>query len=95
MIGPLASNISVKEGGKDAHSTTVAPGLNTYDQFIITDGAFREFGTTTPVLGTHVGIIPFNRNPPFSSMTHSQVRAAVSDHRPLWIRFRADLADDN
>ena len=79
----------------DDLSTTIAQSRNTYDQFIITEGTFNEFGTTNPVLGTHIGIIAFDQQAHFSNMSHNQIKYEVSDHRPVWIRLRIDLADDD
>jgi len=79
----------------DDQSTTIAQSRNTYDQFIITAGAFNEFGTTDPVLGTDVGIIAFDQDAAFTAMGHNGIKYMVSDHRPIWIRLRIDLPDDD
>lgn len=84
------------QAATDAQSTTVNQNNNLYDQIIITAGAFSEFGTTNPVLGEHIGIIAFYMNPPFSGINdHNTIKFRVSDHRPLWIRFRTDFNDDD
>lgn len=89
-------DMKVFKASRDEHSTTVAKSKNIYDQFIITAGAFREFETTGPVFGQHVGIIPFDMEPPFNTLIdHNAVKFSVSDHRPIWISFRTDLADDD
>jgi endonuclease/exonuclease/phosphatase family metal-dependent hydrolase len=89
-------DMKVFQASEDAQSTTVAPSKDLYDQIIITDGAYREFGSDSPVLGQHVGIIPFDMDAPYSSITdHNEVKFKVSDHRPIWIRLRIDGGDDD
>ena len=89
-------DMQVFRASVDGMSTTVAQSKNVYDQIIITQGAFREFGTTEPKLGTHVGIIAFDTQAPFNAISdHNEVKYRVSDHRPIWARFRIDLEDDD
>lgn len=88
-------DMKTHQAGSDAESTTVAQSKNLYDQFIIAEGSFREFGTDSPLLGEHVGIIPFDAEEPFSLMDHNGVKYSVSDHRPIWARFRIDDGDDD
>ena len=88
--------MKVWKASKDEFSTTIAKSKNIYDQFIITAGAFTEFGTENPTLGTHVGIITFDMAEPFTSNPdHNDVKYKISDHRPIWIRFQTDLEDDD
>jgi hypothetical protein len=88
-------NMKVSLASKDEWSTTIADSRNLYDQFIITAGAYAEFETDDPVIGTHVGVIPFDRDPPYDGQDHNVVKYTVSDHRPIWARFRIDLGDDD
>lgn len=88
-------DMTVYRASTDAHSTTVAKSMNIYDQFIITAGAFNEFGTTEPVFGEHVGIVPFDQEAPYKTMDHNSIKYKVSDHRPVWLRFRIDQNDDD
>lgn len=80
----------------DAKSTTIAGSRDMYDQFIISRGAYREFGTTTTEFGINAGIIAFDRQPPYNKIkNHNQLKYLISDHRPIWARFRIDLEDDD
>jgi endonuclease/exonuclease/phosphatase family metal-dependent hydrolase len=88
-------DMKVWRASTDSLSTTVAKKNNIYDQFIITAGAFHEFGTDDPQLGVHVGIIPFDMDQGYLSMDHNQVKFAISDHRPIWIKMEVDLGDDD
>jgi len=78
----------------DSESTTIAKSKDLYDQIIITAGAFREYEATAPVLNIDAGIIPFDMDSQFSSLDHNTVKYKVSDHRPIWAKFRIDLGDD-
>jgi endonuclease/exonuclease/phosphatase family metal-dependent hydrolase len=81
---------------KDAYSTTIAQKTDIYDQIIITQGAFRELGTDDPTMGQEVGIIAFDMQAPLNAISdHNTVKYRVSDHRPIWIRLRIDLPDDD
>lgn len=89
-------DMKVYRAAEDKYSTTVAKGKNIYDQIIITEGAFHEFGIEDSVLGEDVGIVAFDMEPPFKDMSdHNEVKYRVSDHRPIWIRMRIDFPDDD
>lgn len=88
-------DMKVYRAKTDENSTTVAKSKNIYDQFVITQGAFNEFGTDDPKLGDNVGIIAFDQKPKYKNMDHNSVKYSVSDHRPIWIRFRIDGNDDD
>lgn len=89
-------DMRVYRAATDAFSTTIAKSKNIYDQVIITQGSFREFDTASPAIGKDVGIIAFDMKPRFSSITdHNELKYRISDHRPIWIRFRIDLGDDD
>ena len=88
-------DIKVYRAGEDEYSTTVASSKNLYDQFVITQGTFNEFGVSNPKLGIHIGIIAFDRDTRFQGLSHNEVKYQVSDHRPVWIRLRTDLPDDD
>ena len=80
----------------DQTSTTIAQSKNIYDQFVITSGAYREFASEDPRLGENVGIIAFDREEPYASISdHNDIKYRISDHRPIWARFRIDLPDDD
>ncbi|MBU1700037.1 MAG: hypothetical protein KJ970_03300 [Candidatus Eisenbacteria bacterium] len=80
---------------QDEFSTTVASSRNIYDQFIITRGVFAELGTGDPEFGVDIGIVAFDMQPPYTTMSHNAIKYTVSDHRPIWIRFQIDLGDDD
>ncbi len=74
----------------------MAKSKNVYDQFIITAGVFNEFNTTDPKLDEHVGIIAFDRDDPYKSISdHNTLKFQISDHRPIWIRLQIDGGDDD
>jgi len=85
-----------KEADTDAGSTTVSDSNNmVYDQIIISSGNFHEFGDAPASLGNSIGIIDFDNSPEFSSMETEAIKDLVSDHRPIYARFRIDLEDDD
>jgi endonuclease/exonuclease/phosphatase family metal-dependent hydrolase len=91
-------DMKVYRAAEDAWSTTIAnpPKNDLYDQVIITAGAFREFDTDDPQLDTHVSIVAFDTAAPYAAMhDHNTVKYTISDHRPIWARFRIDLPDDD
>lgn len=88
-------DMKVYRASTDQQSTTVAKKNNLYDQIIITQGAFAEFGTTTPVLGQDIDIIDFDRDARFATLGHNAIKYQVSDHRPVWIKLQIDLGDDD
>jgi endonuclease/exonuclease/phosphatase family metal-dependent hydrolase len=79
----------------DEQSTTVGAEKNLYDQIIISSGVFDEYATSSTVFGEHVGVVPFDRESPWDKKTHAEIKAAISDHRPIWAKFRINLADDD
>lgn len=88
-------DMDVRRASEDRLSTTVADSRNLYDQIIVTAGVYRELGADDPVLGTDVGIIAFDMEPRYADLDHNEVKYRVSDHRPVWIRLRIDLDDDD
>lgn len=88
-------NMKVYQAATDAQSTTIAKSKNLYDQIIITAGAYNEFEADSPVLGTNVGIVAFDMESRFNGLGHNAIKYRVSDHRPIWARFRIDLQDDD
>jgi len=74
--------MTVFSAPRDEYSTTVAQSRNLYDQIIISQGAYREFGTEKPQFNIHVGIIAFDMKPPFAAITdHTTLKYTLSDHR--------------
>lgn len=89
-------DMRVYKASRDEYSTTVAASRDLYDQIVITRGAYREFATDDPVFGRDVGIVAFDRHEPYASIkSHTALKYLISDHRPIWIRFRIDLGDDD
>jgi hypothetical protein len=85
-------------------STTVAQNRKVYDMIMISADVAEEFppGSTGAVYGVDFGIIHFDEPTGFGhhagaeNLGHNDLKAAYSDHRPLWIRFHAEAetADD-
>jgi len=88
-------DMTIYRASIDEHSTTIAAKNNMYDQIIITEGLFAEFGTTTPIMGQDIDIIAFDRDARFTVLDHNAIKYQVSDHRPVWIRLQIDLGDDD
>lgn len=42
-----------------------------------------------------IGVVIFDMAAPFNEMQHSQIRKVMSDHRPIWAKFRIDQPDDD
>lgn len=89
-------NMKVWKASADEYCTTVSGNGAVYDQIIITSGAYREFEADDPRFDTNVGIVAFDREEPYVSKSdHNYVKYSVSDHRPIWARFRIDAGDDD
>ena len=88
-------DMNVYRASEDKYSTTISKNKDIYDQFIITKGAEKEFDTNNPKFGEDVGIIAFDMDHAYDSMAHNEIKYMISDHRPIWIQFRTDLADDD
>ncbi|MFC1509190.1 T9SS type A sorting domain-containing protein [Candidatus Omnitrophota bacterium] len=85
-----------KEAPDDVGSTTVSDNNNmVYDQIIISAGVFNEFGDEKVSLGDNIGIIDYDNWPEFSELESGDIKDLVSDHRPIWAKFRIDQADDD
>ena len=79
----------------DAQSTTTGTEGNLYDQIMISAGAFREYDTIRSIFNENIGVVAFDMESPWKEKDHVAIKAAVSDHRPIWARFRTDLGDDD
>jgi len=66
-----------------------------YDQIIISAGAFNEFGANPASLGDNIGIVDFDNAAPFTTMQFNRIKDVISDHRPIYARFRCNLSDDD
>jgi hypothetical protein len=68
-------------------------------QIIIYAGAYREFGMLQDNLdarfGQNVGIEDFENKDEHSGMNFYQLKYTISDHRPVWAKFRINLGDDD
>jgi hypothetical protein len=81
-------------------STTVAQNTSVYDVFMLTPDADEELPGTgnTITYGVDFGIVHFDEpggfgfQPGADTMTHQKLKEEYSDHRPLWMRFRTDVA---
>ena len=80
-----------------AVSTTVTDSNNMiYDEIIISSGTFKEFGSAPAVLGSSIGIVAFDNDTGLCRvMASGDIGDLVSDHRPVYARFRIDMGDDD
>lgn len=89
-------DMKVWKACEDRYCTTISGNGAIYDQIIITQGAYREFGTDAPQFGSNVGILDFDRSGKYAAVKdHNTVKYAVSDHRPVWALFQIDAGDDD
>lgn len=84
------------EAPSETYSTNTSRRPSIYDQILISAGSYREF-TPTPVFGTDVGIVRFDVDKHYEWFIGdwNAATAILSDHRPVWIRLRVDLGDDD
>ena len=66
-----------------------------YDQIIISQGVFNEFGAKKASLHGSIDIIDFDNNAPYSTMETGEIKDLVSDHRPIVANFAIDGPDDD
>jgi hypothetical protein len=89
-------SIDSKEAEAKEGSTTVSGDNNmVYDQIMISAGAFHEFGEAKAELGKNIGIVDFDAHGIFLGKTTEEIKDIVSDHRPIYAKFRYDLPDDD
>ena len=87
--------VNTRLSSLDAQSTTTGIDKNLYDQIMISAGSFREYDTTLSTFGQDIGVVAFDMESPWKERTSVEIKNAVSDHRPIWARFRTDLGDDD
>ncbi len=88
--------IDSKEAYVDAGSTTVSDNNNmVYDQIVITQGVYHEFGDGIANLRSGIGIVDFDTAMENEGFDFDTIKDLVSDHRPIWAKFRIDLGDDD
>ena len=87
---------NTKDAPEDQHSTTTSKKKSIYDQIIISKGSYTEF-PNSPQLGTDVGIVAFDNDTHYEWFVSDwhKVTRMLSNHRPVWIRLRIDLPDDD
>lgn len=89
----------LKHAPTDEWSTTIAQRRSMYDQILISTGAKKEFGLVQGDLdarfGENVGIEDFDNEEQYSGMGFYQVKYTISDHRPVWAKFKINLGDDD
>ena len=56
---------------------------------------FYEFGDAQASLDSNIGIIDFDNDEPYLSSGFETIKDLVSDHRPIYSKFRYDLEDDD
>ena len=81
----------------DKYSTTVNNWKHSvYDQILISRGSFHEY-VDDPVFDIDAGIEDFDNDPRYLWFANDKKYAGtiLSDHRPIWIRIRIDLDDDD
>ena len=83
----------------DEWSTTQTKSKTMYDQVLISAGAYREFGMLEEGLdarfGENVGIEDFDNWEEYKDMEWRELKYVISDHRPVWVKFRVDMGDDD
>jgi len=91
-----AFNPMKHDAPSDAYSTTTSPSKRIYDQILISQGSYHEF-TSSPQWDSDIGIITFDNDSAYEWFIESWHNAIymLSDHRPVWIRLRIDLPDDD
>jgi endonuclease/exonuclease/phosphatase family metal-dependent hydrolase len=84
------------EAPDDRFSTTTSKKQSIYDQVIVSAGAFADLAAE-PVFGEDTGLVAFDNDPHYEWFIGDWNRASVwmSDHRPVWVRLRTDLPDDD
>jgi endonuclease/exonuclease/phosphatase family metal-dependent hydrolase len=84
------------EAPSETYSTTTSRRPSIYDQVLLSAGSYREF-TNAPVFGQDVGIVRFDVDKQYEWFIQDwhAATAILSDHRPVWIRLRIDLPDDD
>ena len=89
----------IRHAPTDEWSTTQASRRSMYDLILISAGAFREFGMVEGELdarfGENVGIEAFDNWPQYKGMSYQTLKYVISDHRPVWAKFKIDLRDDD
>ena len=80
----------------DTYSTTTSKSKRIYDQILISQGSYSEF-TSSPQWDSDIGIVVFDNDSAFEWFIDSWQNAIkmLSYHRPVWIRIRTDLQDDD
>ena len=78
------------------YSTNAGKKLTLYDQIIVSAGVTQELAKE-PRFGEDVGIVAFDESPHYEWFMGDwrSATAILSDHRPVWIRLRIDLPDDD
>ncbi|MFC1608040.1 T9SS type A sorting domain-containing protein, partial [Candidatus Latescibacterota bacterium] len=66
-----------------------------YSQIMISQGSFNEFGDGQASLGDNIGIVDFDNTFTYSGLETDAIKDLVSEHRPIWAKFRIDLGDDD
>jgi endonuclease/exonuclease/phosphatase family metal-dependent hydrolase len=91
-----AFNPRTDEAPEDRFSTTTARKRSIYDQIIVSAGAFGNIAAA-PVFGQDVGLVAFDDDPHYEWFIDDWNLATtwMSDHRPVWVRLRTDLPDDD
>jgi len=91
-----AQQMDSKEAYTDAGSTTVSDDNNmVFDQVIISQGAFFEFGEAKAVLDTNIGIVDYDSALEEAGMDLATIEDLISNHRPIYITFSIDEGDDD
>ena len=94
FLEPL-STWTTKFASKDEESTTAGRDSTLYDQIFISTNTTYEFGDDEAKYGETIGVVPFDMVAPYDTLVHHRLRVIMSDHRPIWARFRIDQPDDD
>ncbi|MFA6471002.1 MAG: T9SS type A sorting domain-containing protein [Candidatus Latescibacterota bacterium] len=88
--------MDAREAPTKAGSTTVSAENNmVYEQIMISAGTFAEFGDAKAEVGKNIRIVDFDTSGIFSGLDTATIKDLVSDHRPIYAKFRYDLPDDD
>ena len=67
----------------------------TYDNIFISPGAENEFGKNAAEIDNTIGVIPWDIWDFWKDQQLNQIKRIISDHRPVWVKFRIDKQDDD
>jgi endonuclease/exonuclease/phosphatase family metal-dependent hydrolase len=84
------------EAPLERFSTTTSAKRSIYDLIVVSAGSYREH-VAKPKFGIDVGIVNFDLDRQYEWFVRDWQLATniLTDHKPVWIRMRIDLPDDD